>query len=95
MHFEQLFSVKQQTRGDQLSRDIYFFGSPAQVLRQLVFHTGQPVLPPDWAFGLWISANGWNCDQEVEAQLDALRRYQYPADVMVLEAWSDERTFYH
>ena len=30
------------------------------------------MLPPDWAFGLWISANGWNCDAEVDAQLKAL-----------------------
>lgn len=94
MRFGSAFSIKQQTCGNTLSRDVYFFGSPSQVLHQFVFHTGQPVMPPDWAFGLWISANGWNCDQEVDAQLDALKRYQYPADVMVLEAWSDERTFY-
>ena len=43
---------------------------------------------------MWISANGWNSDAEVDAQLKALKQYDYPADVMVLEAWSDERTFY-
>jgi len=94
MGFGKTFSVKQQICGNPLFRDIYFFGAPAQVLGQFIFHTGQPVLPPDWAFGLWISANGWNCDEEVDGQLDALKRYRYPADVMVLEAWSDERTFY-
>jgi len=30
----------------------------------------------------------------VKAQLKALKEYDYPASVMVLEAWSDERTFY-
>lgn len=94
MRFADPFTVSQRTQGSLLSRDVYFFGTPAQVLRRFIFHTGRPVLPPDWAFGLWMSANGWNCDQEVDAQLEALRRYDYPADVMVLEAWSDERTFY-
>jgi alpha-D-xyloside xylohydrolase len=51
-------------------------------------------LPPAWAFGPWISANGWNSDREVEAQLEAMQMYDYPATVIVLEAWSDERTFY-
>ena len=55
----------------------------------------RPACPaPEWAFGVWISANGWNSDAEVDQQLQALREYDYPADVMVLEAWSDEMTFY-
>jgi alpha-D-xyloside xylohydrolase len=71
-----------------------FLGKPGRILKQLHEQTGAPLLPPAWAFGLWISANGWNNDREVEAQLEALKRYDYPATVMVLEAWSDERTFY-
>lgn len=88
------YAVSQPTRGPLLFQDEYFFGEPSQILRQFLFRTGRPVLPPDWAFGVWISANGWNCDAEVDAQIEALRRYDYPAEVMVLEAWSDERTFY-
>ena len=88
------FTVRQETEGNVLAHDFWFFGSPADILRQFISHTGSPVLPPDWAFGIWISANGWNCDDEIDMQLSALRRYDYPADVMVLEAWSDERTFY-
>ncbi len=94
MHFSSPYTVRQRTQGEQLFRDEYFFGTPAHILSQFIRRTGQPVLPPDWAFGLWISANGWNCDAEVDAQLKALKQYDYPADVMVLEAWSDERTFY-
>ena len=94
MDFRDDFVISQQTRGTVLSHDYWFFGTPAGILSQFICRTGQPVLPPDWAFGVWISANGWNCDAEVDAQLAALRNYEYPAEVMVLEAWSDERTFY-
>ena len=72
----------------------FFLGTPGGILKQLHEQTGAPLLPPNWAFGLWISANGWNNDREVEMQLEALKKYDYPATVMVLEAWSDERTFY-
>lgn len=94
MRFGDEISIQQRTAGEILSHDIWFFGTPSMILRQFIGRTGQPVLPPDWAFGVWMSANGWNSDQEVDAQLDAIRRYGYPAEVMVLEAWSDERTFY-
>lgn len=94
MRFGETFAVCQRTQGETLFEDVYFFGTPADVLAQFIRRTGQPVLPPDWAFGLWMSANGWNCDAEVDAQLSAMKEHDYPADVMVLEAWSDERTFY-
>ncbi len=94
MQFGNLTTITQETEGARLTRDVLFFGAPSQVLSQYITATGQPVLPPEWAFGVWISANGWNSDAEVEAQLSALKRFGYPASVMVLEAWSDERTFY-
>ena len=94
MSFKDEFLIRQETQGDVLTRDIWFFGSSAEILRQFIDYTGEPVLPPDWAFGVWMSANGWNSDAEVNAQLASLKKYNYPADVMVLEAWSDERTFY-
>ena len=94
MDFRDGFSLEKKVSGDTLLRETWFFGSPKDLLRQFILRTGKPVLPPDWAFGVWISANGWNSDAEVDAQLDALKKYGYPADVMVLEAWSDERTFY-
>ena len=94
MEFSRFLTIAQETQGELLSTDRLFFGSPKDVLKQFISRTGMPVLPPEWAFGLWISANGWNCDAEVDAQLEALKKHGYPADVMVLEAWSDERTFY-
>ena len=75
-------------------KDFWFLGTPAKQLSAYIHQTGKPVLPPEWAFGLWISANGWQNDQDVDDQLEALQKYRCPASVMVLEAWSDESTFY-
>lgn len=55
---------------------------------------GKPVLPPVWAFGPWISANEWNRQAEVTEQLEMTKVYDIPTSVIVLEAWSDEETFY-
>ena len=94
MCFAKGLHINQQAQGDVLSQDQLFFGAPRELVAAFVACTGKAVLPPDWAFGVWISANGWNCDREVNAQLEALKAYGYPADVMVLEAWSDEQTLY-
>ncbi len=56
--------------------------------------TGLPVLPPNWAFGLWISGNEWNSQARVEEIMRQNEQYAIPASVIVLEAWSDENTFY-
>lgn len=69
-------------------------GAPDRQLRAYIRLTGGAALPPEWAFGLWISANGWKCDADVDEQLQALKEHDCPASVMVLEAWSDESTFY-
>ena len=86
--------ISQETQGETLTRDVLYFGTPGAILTRYIGATGQPVLPPEWAVGVWISGNGWKNDAEVDAQLDALKRFGYPATVMVLEQWSDERTFY-
>ncbi|MGN1018843.1 MAG: TIM-barrel domain-containing protein [Aristaeellaceae bacterium] len=74
--------------------DHWLTGTPDRQLRAYVRLTGGAALPPEWAFGLWISANGWKCDADVDEQLRALKEHDCPASVMVLEAWSDESTFY-
>lgn len=76
------------------AEDHVLFGDPARQLQGYIRRTGEPVLPPEWAFGLWMSANGWNNDAEVDEQLRQMKENDYPASVMVLEAWSDESTFY-
>ncbi len=75
--------------------DAYFlFGSPRDIVSQFVKMTGAPALPPKWAFGPWISANRWNRQSDIEEQMAILHKTGYPATVLVIEAWSDETTFY-
>lgn len=69
-------------------------GNPAGQIAAYQHRTGAAVLPPIWAFGPWMSSNGWNTQAEALAQVDAMRELAIPATVMVLEAWSDEETFY-
>jgi alpha-D-xyloside xylohydrolase len=77
-----------------LTEEWWLVGDPKAQLAQLHELTGNAVLPPKWAFGVWISSNGWNTQKEAMEQLEALARESLPATAMVLEAWSDERTFY-
>ena len=41
-----------------------------------------------------MSSNGWNTQKEALEQLAKMHETAIPATVMVLEAWSDEETFY-
>jgi len=75
--------------------DVHFlYGTPREMIAQFVRLTGEPLLPPDWAFGPWVSANRWKSQRDVEEQLDKIESSGYPATSLVIEAWSDEATFY-
>ena len=67
---------------------------PYGVTAAFVRLTGPIVVPPKWAFGPWISANTWNSQAKAEAVLRRTREEGVPVTVLVLEAWSDETTFY-
>ena len=56
--------------------------------------TGKPVLPPLWSFGLWMSSNEWNSQTRVEQEVAASFEHGITPSVVVIEAWSDETTFY-
>jgi len=56
--------------------------------------TGDIALPPAWAYGPWMSANTWNTQQIVESEVGRTIAEEVPATVLVIEAWSDESTFY-
>ena len=56
--------------------------------------TGRPAVPPPWAFGPWMSANTWNSQALVEEVVARTLAEDVPASVIVIEAWSDEATFY-
>lgn len=70
------------------------YGSPAEILDKYTQLTGRPVLPPEWAFGLWMSANRWNTQVLAEQQVEEAVKHGMKPSVIVLEAWSDEATFY-
>ncbi len=74
---------------------VYIFtGTIGDILKDYIHLFRKPQLPPEYAFGIWVSANHWNCEADVERLLEQLDQYQFPASVVVLEAWSDEATFY-
>ncbi|MER3445186.1 MAG: hypothetical protein C4321_06945, partial [Chloroflexota bacterium] len=67
---------------------------PYGVTQAFVRLTAPATVPPKWAFGPWISANTWNSQAKAEAVLRRTLEEGVPATVLVLEAWSDETTFY-
>ncbi|GLI27580.1 hypothetical protein ARHIZOSPH14_18220 [Agromyces rhizosphaerae] len=68
-------------------------GSPAEVLDAFLAEVGRPEQLPDWVFRLWASGNEWNTQAEVMRQMDLHREHDVPVGSVVIEAWSDERTF--
>lgn len=73
---------------------VLFSGTPEEMVREYMSLFGPAVLPPEWTMGIWISANRWNTQKDVNELLKKLKKYDFPASVVVLEAWSDEATFY-
>ena len=71
-----------------------FAGTPAEIVAEHMRCTGEPLLPPDWVFEPWISANRWDSRAKLEAALDEAEGRGFPVGVAVAEAWSDEATFY-
>ncbi|MDX6259545.1 MAG: hypothetical protein QOH84_1233, partial [Kribbellaceae bacterium] len=95
-HFSDMAGFTVDTGGALNSTvDYYFFtGTRAEMLDQYTATTARPKLPPKWSFGLWGSANEWNTQAEVNAELANMTSNQIPHTAMVLEQWSDEATFY-
>jgi alpha-glucosidase (family GH31 glycosyl hydrolase) len=71
-----------------------FMGQPKQILQAYYGYEGQPVAPPDWVFGLWMSGNEWNNQARVLEVVKRTQELDIPTQVIVIEAWSDETTFY-
>ncbi|MDK2807505.1 MAG: hypothetical protein PWP24_236 [Clostridiales bacterium] len=89
-------TLRTKRSGSKVGADeIHFiFGSMKEQLSTYIKKTGGLELPPDWVFGPWMSANGWDNQAETLLQVENMKKYQIPATVLVLEAWSDEATFY-
>ena len=73
---------------------VLFSGTPEEMIREYMSLFGPAVLPPEWAMGIWTSANRWNTQKDVDELLAKLKKFDFPASIVVLEAWSDEATFY-
>lgn len=69
-------------------------GTPVDILTGYSELTGKAQMVPKWSFGPWMSANRWNNESEILQQLELVKKYNFPHSVMVIEAWSDEATFY-
>ena len=79
--------------GDALQLE-FFGGDPQTIVSRFVERIGKAALPPKWAFGLWMSSNEWNSQAAVAEQVALTERHGIPATALVIEAWSDESTFY-
>lgn len=80
--------------GGRLPEVYLLTGSPAEILKYFSGLTGKPGLVPKWSLGIWMSANRWHTQEEVIGQAERAGELGFPANVLVIEAWSDEATFY-
>jgi len=82
--------------GPDSSLDHYLiFGErPRRTIAGFSDLVGKPALPPTWAFGPWMSSNEWNSQAAVTEQVRKTIQHRIPATALVIEAWSDEATFY-
>ncbi len=86
-----------QTLGSDINTqsDFYVFvGDNQQISKSYSSVVGKAKMLPVWAFGPWISANEWNRQSEIETQINKTISNEIPTSVIVIEAWSDEDTFY-
>ena len=79
--------------GDPAVTISFYDGTPSEVLGAFLDEVGRPEELPDWVFRLWASGNEWNTQAEVMRQMDLHREHDVPVGSVVIEAWSDERTF--
>jgi alpha-glucosidase (family GH31 glycosyl hydrolase) len=78
----------------RLPLHVFTGNDPLDIIAAYTRHTGPAALPPDWAFGLWMSSNEWNSQARVEREVRASLEHGIQPAVVVIEAWSDETTFY-
>lgn len=71
-----------------------FRGTPKEMIGQFTAVAGRPSMMPEWAFGPWMSSNNWDSEEEVRKQVELTKKYDIPSTVLVIEAWSDEATYY-
>lgn len=79
---------------ETLSLRWFHDNDPFTIIGQFATLSGPVKLPPQWAFGLWMSGNEWNTQAKVVQEVEASLAHGIQPAVLVIEAWSDETTFY-
>jgi alpha-glucosidase (family GH31 glycosyl hydrolase) len=69
-------------------------GSIQEQVRTINQMNGPAEMVPTWALGPWMSSNNWDSEAEVRKQVELTKKHGIPSTVLVIEAWSDEATFY-
>ncbi|MBP3040310.1 glycoside hydrolase family 31 protein [Bacillaceae bacterium Marseille-Q3522] len=72
----------------------FYFGNYKEQIRAYTKDTGRPKMIPAWALGPWMSSNNWDREAIMRQEVEATKKHQIPATVLVLEQWSDETTYY-
>lgn len=88
-----VIGVEAETDADGTIDVRFFDGDPTAVLGAFLDRVGRAKELPEWVFRLWASGNEWNTQAEVMRQMDLHREHGIPVGSVVIEAWSDERTF--
>jgi len=83
-----------RTGAAPLEARLFLASTPLDALYSYLRGAGLPAMPPEWTFGLWMSGNDWNSQARVLAEVERAEQEGIPGNVMVIEAWADEATFY-
>ena len=79
---------------ETLSMTWFTDADPLKIIGRFAQSTGPVVLPPRWSFGLWMSSNEWDSQARVMQEARTSFELGIEPSVLVIEAWSDENTFY-
>jgi alpha-D-xyloside xylohydrolase len=70
--------------------DLFFFGSPKEVLSEYTAITGRAPVPPLWSFGLWMGRESYSSEEETREVAKKLREHRIPSDVIHLDTdWTE------
>lgn len=76
--------------------ELYIFtGEYKEIIKDFITLTGEPLTPPKWTLGPWMSGHLWNSQSLIEEQVSKLKELEIPITSLVIEQWSDEATFYN
>lgn len=87
-------AVRAETGSDAGLSGTWYFGTPKEVQSAFSGASLSSLRVPEWALGPWMSSNEWNSQQRVLSEVKKGDNLDIPVSVIVIEAWSDEATFY-